>query len=120
MGAGDGEHVAAGEHLLGQPLRPARVARAGVEDRFHQRVAARDRVADDEEVGRERQLVGVVAFDQLDAEGLELVAHRRVDVGVAAGDPVPGLARQRGQPAHEGAADAEDVQVHADDSRQRE
>jgi hypothetical protein len=118
--AGDGEDVATGEDLLGEPLRPTRVARASVEDRFHQRVAARDRVADDEEVGRQLQLVGVVAFDQLDAEGLELVAHWRVDVGVAAGHPVPGLARECGQSAHERAADAEDVQVHADDSRQRE
>jgi hypothetical protein len=33
---------------------------------------------------------------------------------------VPGLARERGQSAHERAADAEDVQVHPDDSRQRE
>ncbi len=118
--AGDGEDVAAGEDLLGEPLRPARVGGVGVEDRFDQRVAAHDRVADDEEIRRERELIGVVALDQLDAEGGKLVAHRRVDVGVAAGHPVPGLARERRQSAHERAADAEDVQVHPDDSRERE
>ena len=63
--------------------------------------------------GCQRQLLGAEAFDQLDAQRAQLVAHRRVDVGVAAGDAVAGLARQRRQPAHEGAADAEDVDVHA-------
>ena len=60
----------------------------------------------------EGHLLGAVAFDQLDAERAQLLAHRRVDVGVAAGDAVAGFARQRRQPAHEGAADAEDVDVH--------
>ena len=62
--------------------------------------------------GCERELVGAVAFDQLDAERAQLIAHRRVDVGVAAGDAVAGFARERGEAAHEGAADAEDVDVH--------
>ncbi len=112
VGAGDGEHVAAGEHVVGEPLRAAGVGRVGVEDGLEQRIAAGDRVADDEQVGRELQLRRVVAFDQLDAEGRELIAHRRIDVGVAAGDAVAGFAGERGQPAHEGAADAENVQVH--------
>ena len=110
--AGDGQHVAALEHVLGQPLRAADVGQAVVEDGLHQRIAARDRVADDEQVGRQRHLVGAVAVDQLDAEGAQLVAHRRVDVGVAAGHLVAGLARERGETAHEGAADAEDMDVH--------
>ena len=72
-------------------------------------------VADDEHVGAARDAVelrGVVAFGQRDAERLELRAHRRVDVRVAAGDRVAGRARDRGEPAHERAADAEDVEVH--------
>jgi len=63
--AGDGEHVAAGEDVLGQPLRAARVGAAGIEHGLHQRVAARDRIADDEEIGRELELLGAVALDQL-------------------------------------------------------
>src|ERR1019366_713300 len=85
---------------------------AGIEDRLHERVAAHDRIAHDEQIGRQAQLPGVVAVDQLDAEGGELIAHRRIDVGVAAGDAVPGVARQGGNAAHERAADTEDVQVH--------
>ena len=58
------------------------------------------------------ELRGVVPLGQRDAERLELVAHRRVDVGVAAGHPVPGGLRDRRDAAHERAADAEDVQMH--------
>ena len=42
--------------------------------------------------GASAQLVGAVALDQLDAERAQLLAHRRIDVGVAAGDAVTGLA----------------------------
>jgi len=51
-------------------------------------------------------LLGSKAFDQLDAERLQLLAHGRIDAGVAAGDAVPGGARQGGQTAHESAANA--------------
>ena len=74
-----------------------------------------DHVADHPDIRVEGELIGAEPFDQLDAERAQLVAHRRVDVGVAAGDLVAGLARQRGDAAHEGAADAEDVDVHGPD-----
>ena len=47
----------------------------------------------DEHVGVARdaaQLRGVEAFGELDAERRELRAHRRIDVGVAAGDAMAG------------------------------
>ena len=72
-------------------------------------------VADHVDVGvaqRRLQLLRVVAFDELDALRCELRAHRRIDVRVAAGDLVARLARDHGEAAHEGAADAEDVEVH--------
>ena len=105
--------MAAGQHLFGQPLRAAGVGRAGVEDGFHQRIAACDHVADDEDVGLEGHLFGAEAFDQIDTQRAQLLAHRRIDIGIAAGDAVPGFACQRRQPAHEGAADAQNVDVHA-------
>src|SRR5690606_7294804 len=54
----------------------------------------------------------VVALAQGDAQALELGRHRRVDRLVAALDLVAELARQRRHPAHEGAGDAEDVELH--------
>jgi hypothetical protein len=54
----------------------------------------------------------VVALDQFDALLLELGAHRRIDIGIATGDAMPGGAREQRDAAHEGAADAEDVDMH--------
>jgi hypothetical protein len=90
--AGDGQHPAVAQHILGEPLRPGHVGQPAIEDRLHQRIAARDDVADDEEIRRRVELLDGRAFDQADALRLELRAHRRIDVGIAAGDGVAGLA----------------------------
>jgi len=100
------------QHVLGQPLRAAGVGQARVQNGFHQGVAAADYIADHKQVGLQRNLVGGKAFDQLNVQRTQLIAHRRVDVGVTTRDLVPRLARQRRQSAHEGAADTEDVDVH--------
>ena len=120
MRAGHRQHMAALQHVLGQPLRAAGVGRAGVENGFHERELGRavglsgaaDHVADDKYVGLERHLAGVEAFDQFDAHRTQLVAHGRVDACVAAGHGVAGFTGQGGQAAHEGATDAENVDVH--------
>jgi len=98
-------------------LRPRDVGQVAVEDRLHQRIAARDHVADQEQVGFQPNLLRVPAFDELDALRLQLGAHRRVDVGVAAGHLVACLLRDRSDAAHEGAADAQDVDVHLGQER---
>ncbi|CFN25634.1 Uncharacterised protein [Bordetella pertussis] len=112
VGAGHGQHVRAGQDVLAQPLRAGYIAGAAVQDGFHQRVAAADHVADHEQVGGQRQLVGAEAFDQLDALLGQLGAHRGVDAGVAAGDLVAGRARDQRQATHESAANTKNMQVH--------
>ncbi|MNY49216.1 hypothetical protein D3C86_1846150 [compost metagenome] len=112
--------MAAAQHMLAEPLRAAGIGYAGVEYGFHQRVLrtpvgqarAADDVADHEHVGAQADLVGVIAFDQLDAQGPQLVAHGGVDAGVTAGDAVTRFARQRGQSAHEGPANPQYMYVH--------
>ena len=59
------------------------------------------------------ELLRVVALVQAHADRAQLLAHRGVDLRVAAGDRVAALARDLGKAAHESAADAEDVQVHS-------
>jgi len=59
-----------------------------------------------------RPLAGVETFDQVDAGGAQLVAHRWVDIGIAARDLVPGSHRQLRDTAHEGAADSQNMNVH--------
>jgi len=114
MGAGHREHPAPLQHLLGEPLGTRGVGQPGVQDGLHQGIPAGHHVAHDPEVRAQRELGGLVALHEFDAEGGQLVAHRRIDVGVAAGDAMPRLARQRGDPAHERTADAEDMDVHRD------
>ncbi len=110
--AGYSEHPLLPQHIVAQPLRPRDIGQVAVEDGFHQRVAPRDHIANHIQIGTDRQLRRIEALDQLDPLGFELGAHRRVDVGVAAGDAVPGLAGDEGDPAHEGAADSKDVDMH--------
>jgi hypothetical protein len=114
VGAGHREHAASVQHLLREPLGPRCEGQPGVQDGLHQGVAAGHHVAHHPEIGLQVKLRGLVAFDEIDSQRGQLVAHRRIDVGVAAGDAVARLACQRGDPAHEGAADAEDVDVHRD------
>ena len=107
--AGDGERFAAGQHAFAQPLRAGDVAAAFVEHLLDRGIAARERVADDDFVAIVRNVFGRVALAQRDAELLELRRHRRIDRLVAAFDLMPEFARERGDAAHEGAGDAEDV-----------
>ncbi len=110
--ARDRQCPAALQHMLGQPLRPADVRLPGIEDRLHQGIAARHHIADDPQIGPERKLVGAVALDQFDAQLLQLPAHGRIDLRVAAGHAVPGLLRQRRQAAHEGTANSKNMNMH--------
>ncbi len=105
--AGHREHPFAVQHMFPEPLRTGRVRQAAVEDRFHQRIAARHHVADHEQIGLQIDLLRPVPLDKVDAERFELRAHRRIDAGVATGHLVAGAAREHGETAHERAADAE-------------
>jgi hypothetical protein len=98
--------------VLAYPLRAGRIRQAAIEDFFHQRIAARNDIAYYIQVGLKRCLLGAVTLDQRDALLFQLGAHRRVDIGVAAGHLVAGLAGQHGEPPHESAADAKDMYMH--------
>src|SRR5690606_33157029 len=113
VGAGDGHDVPPVKHVARQPLRPGAVRQAALEHGLHCRVAARHRVPDHDAVGCGLELVLREALGHVDAQAAELGAHRRVDVLVAAGDPVAGCGREGRDAAHERPADAEYVQVHA-------
>ena len=106
--------------MFSQPLRTAGVGQTGVQNRLHQRVFRRtigpagpaDHIAHHVQVRLQCQLLGAKTLDQLNAQGAQLVTHRRVDAGVATGDAMPGFAGERGQTAHEGAANTQNVNVH--------
>jgi len=75
-------------------------------------LTARHDIADHEQIGVQIELLRAVTLYKTNALSLELRAHGRVDAGVAAGDRVPGAAREYGETAHERAADSEDVDMH--------
>ena len=116
MGAGYRQHPTTAQYVFGQPLGPRHIGIAGVQDGFHQRVAPRHDVADHVKIGPKLALRGVEAFDQVDPERAQLIAHGGIDVGVAAGHPQAGLTCDGREPAHEGAADSKNVDMHRDAS----
>ena len=63
------------------------------------------------------QLVGCETFDQVHPGAAQLIAHRRIDVGVAARYLVAASYRQLREAAHECAADTQNVNVHVAETR---
>ena len=55
---------------------------------------------------------GVPSLGQANALCLELGAHWRINIGIAAAHGMTRLLGNDRQPSHEGAADTEDVNVH--------
>ena len=113
MRAGNREHVAVLQHILGQPTRTGRVRQAAIQHCFDDFNPATHDIADDDAVGLNLQLRGVKALMNLHAEITQLRAHWRVYVFVAAGYFEAGCPRQRSDPTHEGAANTENVNMHA-------
>lgn len=112
MGAGNGQHPPVFQYVLADPLWAGHVRQAAVQDFLHQRIAARYHIANYKQIRVQLDLLGVKPLNQLDALGCQLGAHWWVNVGVAAGDGVAGFLGQYSQAAHEGAANAEDMDMH--------
>ncbi len=109
---GDSKHPAPVQHIVSQPLRTGNIGQPTIQNLLKQRIAARDGVADHVTIRTQRQLFDTVAFDQIDSRRFELRAHRGIDTGIAPGDAVPAGPRELRNAAHEGAADAENVNMH--------
>src|ERR1035438_5167899 len=112
MGSGYPKPPFAARDILGKPLGARRIAQVAVENSLQKRIPPGNSVPHDEQIRIEGQLLDSIALDQLDALGRQLAAHGRIDTGVAARHPVASLPRHQGDAAHEGAANAEDVDMH--------
>ncbi len=111
MRARDRQRVAPGQHVLAQPFRSGGVAQAGIENVFDGRIAAREGIADDDLVAVGREVPGLVALPQCDAERFQLGRHRRIDRLVGAFHVVAEFARQCRDAAHEGAGDTQNMKL---------
>src|ERR1700722_2387269 len=113
MSPGHRNHVSPVQHLFGEPQRPRGIGHAAVEHGFDDRTAAAQCIAHDHHIGRKIELLGAVALDELDAQRLQLSAHRRIYIEVRAGDAKSGRLGDRGHPAHECAAYPQDMDMRA-------
>ena len=106
--------------MLRQPLRAAGIGQSGVQNGLHQwelgaavgQVCPADHIADNEHVGPQSQLVGGIAFYQLNAQRAQLLTHGRVDSCVTASHLVTRFTCQRCQATHESSANAKDMNMH--------
>ena len=129
VGAGYRQHMARTggvvgrvmQHMARQPLRAAGVGQTGVQYCLHQGISgfsagivyARNHVAHHKHVGIKSQLIRPITLDQLYPQPAQLIAHGRINASVATRDLVSRLACQRRQPAHESAANPQNMYVHA-------
>ena len=112
MCPGDREYLPARQGILREPLRAGDIPVAPIEYRFHERGPAGYDVPHYPNLGLQCNLIGSVPRDELDALRLELSAHRGIDIKIAPGHAMACRLRDRGNAAHESAADAEDVDMH--------
>ncbi len=112
MGARHRQHPAPLQHVVSQPLRAGDVRQALVKHVLDGGVTPAHGVAHHHQIGCRLQVRRIIPLQQLDALGFELGAHGRIDIGVGAGDAVAKFLGQDGQRPHEGAADAENVDMH--------
>ena len=100
------------QNVFCKPLRAGNIRQSAIEDFFHQRIAARNDIADDVDIRIKPGLLRRKALDQFDSLCLKLRTHRRIDIGVAACHLVAGSFRQHRDTAHESTADAKNMNMH--------
>ena len=107
--AGQHDRARPPQELLANGLGQRAVVDLPVEHFLEFRVAARDRVADDDEVEVGGNLLGTIAAEDRDAFRREEVAHGRIDVGVGAADIEPFSLEHGRQRGHGRTADADEM-----------
>ena len=106
------QDLPAEQGIFSEPLRTRNVAIASVQYELYERIAARDDIPNHPQVRIQRGLISTIPYGQFDAFRFKLRTHRRVHVDVASCDAVAPSLGDRGDAAHESAADAKDVDVH--------
>jgi hypothetical protein len=115
--AGDDDRVLPADEEVVDRLGHGGVRQVELQGRGRLGVRARRDVADDHEVGPKRlQVLLRIALQHGDAEALQVIGHRRIDVLVGAADFVAALLEHAGQRGHRRPGDSD--QIDAVDSGQ--
>ena len=112
VSARDRQDPAIPEDVLGQPLRAGIEWQAGVQQGLHHIPAPAHDVAHHHAIDVTVEMLRVVPLAHRDIQIVEQVTHRWIHVLIGSGDPVTCCLCQRGDSAHEGAADSKDVNAH--------
>src|SRR5262245_33305537 len=107
MRAGNHHRVTTAYEKLFYDFRHRAVAKTLVEHIFDFRIAARNRVADYDEIGMRLQMFGFVSLIDRYAERFELCRHRRIDVLIRSGNFITLCLEHSGKRSHSRAADAD-------------
>ena len=107
----DDERFAASEEFCVEKGRQRPEGNPLVQDVFDFRIAARECVADDDEIGRGVEVGFRVGLENGNAERTKQVAHGRIGCIVGACDAVTLQLEKAGQRGHRSAADASEVDV---------
>src|SRR5215472_15519715 len=83
-----------------------------IEGRFDFRIAARNRIAYYNAVGRRVEVLRLIAGHRFDSQRLQHGGHRRIDILVRSGDAMAARLKHTGQRRHRGPADSDQVIVH--------
>src|SRR5205814_7534109 len=100
------------EEVIANRLRQRTVSNLLLEHGLELDVAARDRIADDNQLDVLADVLRRIADHDRDLLGREEVAHRRIDVEIGPANDVTALFEQRGNGRHGRAADADQVNLH--------
>ena len=111
VGSCDDERRAAAEEFFAQQCGHGGEGNALVEDALDFRIAARERVADNHEIGRGREVRFGVRLEDGDAERMEQIAHGRIGGLVGAGDAMALELEQPCKRGHGRAADADEMDM---------
>ena len=106
------QNLASRQYVLRQPLRPGSIGELGVQQGFDFRIPPGERVTDDDQIRSRLEILGTIALHQLDADLLELKAHRGIDIGIRAGHAISQHLCQTRETAHERATYPHYMNVH--------
>ena len=107
--AGDDDRPRAPQKVLADRFGQRAVPDLPIEHFLELGIAARDRVADDDQVEIGGDVLRPIAGERRNAFGREKVAHRRIDVLIRSADVEALPLQHRGERRHRRAADADEV-----------
>ena len=110
--AGDDQRVVARQKKFLERLRKRAVRNFAVQHGFDFRIAARQRIADDDDVRRGIEIGGVETVRPANAQAFEQRRRRRIDARVRARHAVPAFGQHSGERRHGRAADSGKMKMH--------